>query len=131
MRPEGSELVQLANQAQGGEESSSQEPCRCPPRHTLGAAHTLTSASASPGSSSETQQLEGAGESGWGCRWGVGCAGGGREAGLTCHQIPNEQGLVLLVVLQHALEVLLLPLHGDLPVELVPLPLALGQGLGS
>lgn len=61
----------------------------------------------------------------------MGCAGGGREAGLTCHQIPNEQGLVLLVVLQHALEVLLLPLHGDLPVELVPLPLALGQGLGS
>lgn len=54
-----------------------------------------------------------------------------QEAGLTCHQIPNEQGLVLLVVLQHALEVLLLPLHGDLPVEFMPLPLALGQGLGS
>lgn len=41
MRPEGSELVQLANQAQGGEENSSQEPP--PPTHTLsGGSPTLT-----------------------------------------------------------------------------------------
>ena len=129
-------MVQLANQAQVGEESSSQEPCgrhpAHPPRtHTLRGQPHANPASASPGSASETQQVEGVGESGQGCPRGAGCAGGGREAGLTCHQVPNEQGLVLLVVLQHALEVLLLPLHGDLPVELLPLPLALGQGLGS
>lgn len=46
VRPEGLELVQLANQAQGGEESSSQEPCGCPHKtHSGGSPHTNPSIS--------------------------------------------------------------------------------------
>lgn len=83
VKPEGSELVQLANQARGWQGKQLPRALHAAP----GAAHTLTPASLSPGSWSEVQQLAVVAESGWGmedggggrgqgCLWDGGCAGG-------------------------------------------------------